>query len=138
MARNVLVVTTVQPDGDRLRERLGDAIDPDAQVRVIAPAARIGKLDWLTNAEDDARAEAVRAADETAAALPGEVTVDRTSQDTEAAQAIEDALRNFDADEIVVVTAPGDEATWLEDDTVRASVERTGLPVRRIELAPQT
>jgi hypothetical protein len=138
MARNVLVVTTVAPDGDGLRERLGGQIDDDANVRVVAPAARIGRLDWLTNAEDDARAEAAQAADQTASALPGEVTVDRTSQDTEAAQAIDDALRNFAADEIVVVTAPGDEATWLEDDTVRASVERSGLPVRRVELSPQS
>ena len=137
MAPNVLVVTTVPPDGERLRERLGDAIDPDANVRVIAPAARIGKLDWLTNAEDDARTLAAEAADRTASALPGQVTIDRTSQDTEAAQSIEDALRNFAADEIVVVTAPGDEATWLEDDTVRATMDRTGLPMRRIELPPQ-
>jgi hypothetical protein len=134
MARNVLVVTTVAPDGDGLREQLGDAIDSDAQVRVVAPAARIGRLDWLTNAEDDARAQAAAAADRAASAAPGQVTVDRTSQDTEAAQAIDDALRNFPADEIVVVTASGDETTWLEDDAVRASVERSGLPVRRIEL----
>src|SRR5436189_249273 len=133
MSRNVLVVTTVAPDGDGLRERLGDQIDADATVRVVAPAARIGKLDWLTNAEDDARAQAADAADQTASALPGDVTIDRTGQDTEAAQAIDDALRNFAADEIVVVTAAGDEATWLEDDTVRATVERSGVPVRRVE-----
>src|SRR3954466_6514066 len=110
MARNVLVVTMVAADGDRLREQLGDAIATDAQVRVVAPAARISKLQWLANDEDDARAPAAQAADSTAPALPGEVTVARTSQDTEAAQAVDDALRNFAADEIVVVTAPGDEA----------------------------
>jgi len=126
----------VAPDGDGLRERLGDEIGADANVRVVAPAARIGKLDWLTNAEDDARSQAADAADRTASALPGDVTIDRTGQDTEAAQAIDDALRNFPADEIVVVTAPGEEATWLEDDTVRATVERSGVPVRRVELPP--
>jgi hypothetical protein len=136
VSRNVLVVTTVAPDGDGLRERLGDEIGADANVRVVAPAARIGKLDWLTNAEDDARSQAADAADRTASALPGDVTIDRTGQDTEAAQAIDDALRNFPADEIVVVTAPGEEATWLEDDTVRATVERSGVPVRRVELPP--
>jgi hypothetical protein len=138
VAHNVLVVTTVAPDGDGLRERLGDAIGQDADVRVVAPAARIGKLAWLANDEDSARAQAAEAADRTAAAVPGNVTVDRTSQDTEAAQAIDDALRNFPADEIVLVTAPGDETTWLEDEAVRASFERSGLPVRRIELSPQS
>jgi len=129
MARRVLVVTTVPADDPALREELGDA-----EVRVVAPAAKISKLDFLTNAEDDARAAATEAADRTAETLAetADVKVDRTSHDTEAAQAIDDALRNFAAEEIVVVTSA--DSTWLEDETVQASLDATGLPVKRLEL----
>ena len=136
MAGKILVVTTVPADGhalaDRLRTAAGDADD----IRVLAPAAKVGVLAWLANDEDAARAEAHEAADRAAAALPGEatVTIDRTSHATDPADSIDDALRNFDADEIVVVTSPDEESPWLEDETVRAAVERTGLPVRHIEI----
>jgi hypothetical protein len=131
VSKNVLVVTTVPADDARLREAIGDA----GEVRIVAPAAKVGKLDWLTNAEDDARREAARAADTTAEGLSdqGDVTIDRTSHDTNAADSIEDALRNFDADEIVVVT--DEQSTWLEDETARAAMDSSGLPVRQIQLS---
>ena len=132
MSKNVLVVTTVSADDSRLRDAIGDA----DEIRIVAPATNVGKLAWLANDEDDARREAVQAAEGTADALAGtaNVTIDRTSHDTEAAESIADALRNFDADEIVVVTSPDEQATWLEDETVHAAMNGTGLPVRRLEL----
>ena len=131
MSKNVLVVTTVPADDARLREAIGDA----GEVRIVAPAAKVGKLAWLANDEDAARREATAAADRTADALAGQanVTIDRTSHDTNAADSIDDALRNFDADEIVVVT--DEHSTWLEDETARAAIDGTGLPVRQIQLS---
>jgi hypothetical protein len=138
MSRNVLVVTTVPADDGRFADELKGVVGDDATIRIVAPAARISKLDWLTNAEDDARAEAADAAERTAAAVGDQtsVQIDTASQDTEPAEAIEDALRSFPADEVVVVTSPGEESTWLEDETVKAAFERSGLPVRHIELPP--
>jgi hypothetical protein len=133
MSKNVLVVTTVPADDPSLRDAIGDA----REVRIVAPAAKVGKLDWLANDEDNARREAAQAAERTADALAGSanVTIDRTSHDTDAVESIHDALRNFDADEIVVVTSADEQSTWLEDETVRAAMDSTGLPVRRIQLA---
>ena len=42
-------------------------------------------------------------------------TVQAEAGDSDPLQAAEDALANFDADELVVVTRPDDEATWLEE-----------------------
>ena len=130
--RRVLVVATVSPDEARLRQEIPEG----AEVRVVAPATKISPLDWLTNDEDDARGEAAQAAEDTAAALGDErtVEVDRTSQNTDAAQDIRDALREFPADEIVVVTSPGAEQSWLEEDAVREALAAPGVPVRRVEL----
>ena len=134
MAKRALVVTTVPADESSLREAIGDA----DEIRVVAPAADVSFLGWLTNDEDDARREAEEAAERVAAAAGGEtrVEIDRTSGSTDAAQAIRDALRDFDADEIVVVTRPGDDSTWLEDETVRAALDAHGIPVRHRELSP--
>jgi hypothetical protein len=131
--KKVLVVTTVAADEAKLREELAEA----DEIRVVAPAANVSWLGWLTNAEDDARAEAARAAAQVADALRGEarVEVDSTSQNTDAAEDVTDALRTFPADEIVVLTRPGEDTSWLEDEAVRAAVDAHGIPVRHLELA---
>lgn len=133
-AEKILVVTTTVPD-ERLRERLRDAIPEGSEVRVVSPATKVSALDWLTNAEDDARAEAAEAGEQTAEALQGEaqVEVDRTSQNMDAAENVMDALRQFPADEIVVVTSPGADDSWLDEDMVREALEAPGVPVRRVE-----
>jgi UDP-N-acetylmuramyl tripeptide synthase len=136
MARNVLVVTTSAPDEADLARELRGLIDEGARVRVVAPAAKLSWLDWLTSDEDRARAEARRAADRTAEAIGGEadVRIDRTSHDSDVAQAVEDALRSFPADEIVVLTRPDEDASWFEEEAVRAAFERFGVPVKHVEL----
>ena len=131
--KRVLVVTTTVADEPELREQLADA----EEVRVVAPAAKVSRLAWLTGAEDDARAEADRAAQSVAEAVIGEtpVEVDPTSQNTDAAQDVDDALRTFHPDEVVVVTRSGEESTWLEDEALRKAVEESGVPVRHLELS---
>ena len=130
--KKVLVVTTVAADESELRDELADA----DEIRIVAPAAKVSWLGWLTNAEDDARREAEQAAAHVAEAVGGEahVEVDQTSQNMDAAQDVSDALRTFPADEIVVLTRPGDDTSWLEDEAVRAAVDAHGIPVRHLEL----
>jgi hypothetical protein len=46
---------------------------------------------------------------------------------------VEDALREFPADEVVVVTRPDEEATWLEEGSSEAIAQRLGgLKVTRL------
>lgn len=126
------MVATETPD-ERVRERLREEIPEGAEVRIVAPATEVSALGWLTNDEDDARAEAARAAEGTAEALEGEarVEVDRTSQNTDAAENVRDALREFQPDEIVVLTSPGGDG-WLEEEAVREALDASGVPVRKL------
>jgi hypothetical protein len=127
MARRVLVVTTASaPKADVesiVRRHAGD----DAEVYVVAPASKISRLDRLTNAEDDARSDAAAraraASDEIAAASEAHVG------DVDPLRAIEDALRVFPADEIVVLTAPDERSTWLEDGLGEDARARFLIPV---------
>lgn len=133
-AKKALVVATVAPEESQIRDLLGDAED----IRVVTPAANVSWLDWLTNAEDDARREARDTSERVAIAAEGEahVEIDRTSQNTDAAEAIKDALREFAADEIVILTRRGEDSNWLEDEAVRAALDQHGIPVRHLELEP--
>ncbi len=135
--RSILVVTTVVPEEGRFSAELGRLIEDDgAVIRVVAPAAKVSRLDWLTNDEDAARADAREAAERVAGALgtKASVEIDYTSENTDAAQAVKDALRTFRADELIVVTRPGDESSWLEDETVKEVLGQSGIPGRHIEL----
>jgi hypothetical protein len=76
---------------------------------VVAPASGISRLDWLTNAEDDARVDAAERADELAEAAPTEDVESRVG-DSDPVKAIEDALRTFPADELIVITLPDEDA----------------------------
>ncbi len=129
--KKILVVATAAPDEQRLRNEIPEG----AEVRVVSPATKVSALDWLTNAEDDARTEAAQAAEQTAVVLEGQaqVDVDRTSQNPDAAENVRDALRQFSADEIVIVTSPGADDGWLEEDAVREALAAPGVPVRRVD-----
>jgi GABA permease len=102
-----------------------------AEVHVIAPASKISWLDRLTNAEDDARADASERAEAASEETPGE-QVEAHGGDVDPLQAIEDALRMFPADEIVVLTAADEQATWLEADLGERARERFSIPVTHL------
>ena len=98
---------------------------------VVAPASDISRLDWLTNAEDDARTEAAGRADELAEAAPTGDVESRVG-DSDPLKAIEDALRSFPADELIVVTRPEEDAAWLEKGSAEAALNRFSLPVTHL------
>jgi hypothetical protein len=131
--RNVLVVSSVADPPRELDEALGDDL---GEVRVVAPAVEQSRLQWLMNAEDDARAEAERTAEEVASAAEGEAErVEAEVGDSDPLLAVEDALRTFAADEIVVVTRTGEDASWLEEGAAETIAARfPQLPVKTIEL----
>jgi hypothetical protein len=131
--RLLVVITTEVADGvlrDLVRSRAGD----DAEMLVVAPASAMSRLDWLTNAEDDARTEAASIAVKTAAATPSE-DVEARVGDSDPVRAIEDALRTFAADEILVIAHPDDQAGWLEEGTGSAAQSRFSVPITRVTVA---
>ena len=126
--RNVLVVSSVEWPVEELRQVLGEDV---GDVRVVVPAVSQSRLEWLANDEDDARRRASEAASEIAEAVPADAEAE--VGDSDPVLAAKDALREFPADEVVVVTRPDEDATWLEEGSGR-EIERElgGIPVTRI------
>jgi hypothetical protein len=120
--RDVLVITSSEWPVAELRELLGDDI---GELRVVVPTVRQSRLQWLTNADDDARERADDAASSIADALPSQET-EASAGDPDPVLAVKDALGEFAADEIVVVTRPDEEATWLEEGSSEAIARALG------------
>jgi hypothetical protein len=134
MPRRLLIVVTTEVADSVLRHLVRTRAGEDAEMLVVAPASGISRLDWLTNAEDDARVEASSLARKTAEATPT-ASVEASVGDSDPVKAIEDALRTFAADEIVVVTRPDDQAGWLEEGSGEAAEARFRLPVTHATVA---
>ena len=92
----ILVVTTASVEPDRLREEvLRHVGDENAEVKIVAPASDVSRLQWLANDEDEAREEAAQQADEAAEAVEPAASVEAEVGDSDPIQAVEDALRHL-------------------------------------------
>jgi GABA permease len=131
MTHRVLVVTTSNVDPDDASSAVADRVDEGAEVRVIAPASGLSRLDWLANSEDDERAKAAKRADQVAGALPTD-RVDSDVGDTDPLQAIDDAVRTFAPDEVMLVTKPDDDVSWLESGADDAARRRFDVPITHV------
>jgi hypothetical protein len=98
------------------------------RVHVVAPTV-VGALDWLSNAEEDARLRAEVRGLEAERALEGLVEVTSAAGDVDPVQAAADALAEFRATEILVAGAAAD----LELESALAVFR---LPVRRLGPPP--
>jgi hypothetical protein len=127
----VLAVTSEPITAGHLRDALGADRDlSDTEVMVVAPALADSALQfWMSDADEAiARAEEVRR--ESVERL-GQEGVPATGDTGEADPylAIEDALKTFDADRIVLFTHGGGAQRYREDLDEREIGERFGRPV---------
>ena len=129
----ILVVTTEPVSADQLRSALPDDTDPqDAEVFVVAPALHKSAIRfWLSDADDAiARAEQVRRESLERLGQEGVAATADTGEGS-TSEAIEDALKGFPADRIVVFTHPEGEQRYREDLDPDAVETRFRIPVTR-------
>jgi hypothetical protein len=125
---NVLLLLVGDDVPLRLRDAVASHVDAPARIHVVAPA-QVRPLDWLATADDAAQREAEVRALEAEWTLADEGEVEGGAGDVDPVQAVEDALRSFCADEIVVAGAAADSG-------LEARLRRFGLPVVRLAAAP--
>lgn len=110
---------------------LDELVSPGDEVHVIAPAVTQSRLQWLTNAEDQPRADAARLAEEMAAETATPIASAEERPDAPA-QVVRDAIREYRPDRLVVVLRPETEAGWLESGELdRIPDEFEGVPIER-------
>jgi GABA permease len=129
----ILVVANETVAGGELRDLLGQkAAGVSEHVLLVCPALNSRLRTW-TSDEDGARAAAQSRLDTSLAGL-AELGVQARGEigDGDPLQALEDALREFPADEIVVSTHPPGRSHWLELGVVENARMRFDVPVTHV------
>jgi hypothetical protein len=130
--RRILVVANETVAGRALRAEVVLRAQPDADVLVVCPALNSPVRHWASD-EDRARAEAQKRLDGSLAALAETGVIARGEVgDADPIQAMEDALRTFGADEIILSTHPPGRSNWLEKGVVGRARESFDVPLTHV------
>ena len=130
--RRILVVANETVAGAALREDVVARARDDGEVLVVAPALNSRLRHW-TSDEDRARGAAQSRLEASVAAFAAAGVAARGQVgDDDPMQAIDDALRTFGADEIVISTHPPGRSNWLERGLVERARERYGCPIAHV------
>jgi GABA permease len=131
--RRILVIANETVGGDELFAVIAErTAGVDEEVLVVSPALNSPLRTWVSD-EDNARAAAQRRLDHTLARLAA-AGIDARGEigDGDPLQAMDDALRTFGADEIVLSTHPEGRSNWLERGVVTGARARFDVPIRHV------
>jgi hypothetical protein len=131
--RRILVIANETVGGPELQSILrSKAEGVNERILVVSPALNSQVRMW-TSDEDGARAAAQQRLDTSLAQLREEgIQASGEVGDADPLQAIEDALRTFTPDEIVISTHPEGRSHWLERNVVGAARDRFDVPITHV------
>jgi len=127
------VIANETVGGQTLRSAiLEKSLDVREEVLVVTPALNSPLKHWVSD-EDGARAAAQERLDASLVQLAAAGVEARGEVgDGDPIQAMEDALRTFGADEIIISTHPPGRSNWLERSVVERARERFAVPITHI------
>jgi hypothetical protein len=131
--RRILVIANETVGGETLRNMIEErSRDVRAVVLVCTPALN-SRLRYWASDEDNARSAAQERLDASLSRLHA-LGIDASGEvgDANPLQAMEDALRTFGADEIIISTHPEGRSNWLEKGVVEHARERFAVPIRHV------
>ncbi len=136
--RRVLVLANETLPDRLLRDEIQNRAGPgSAEVLLVAPALDSSALHWSAD-EDTRRAEASGRLDEAVAFLTSAgVDAHGVVGDADPLKAIEQALRTFAADEVLIATEPHGKSSRLQLDVVASARERFQIPVAHAPVDPE-
>jgi GABA permease len=130
---HLLVVANETVEGTALVETVRDiALAADAEVLVVAPALNTRLRHWMSDSDGAREAAELRLAGCLARLTEAGVAATGHVGDADPILAIEDAVADFPADEIVIGTHPEERSNWLAHDLVARACAYFGLPVAHV------
>src|SRR6266850_1039945 len=129
----ILVVANETVGGPELLSEIRErSAGHKTRVLVVCPALNSPLRHWVSD-EDEARAKAQARLDQSLASMRAAgLAADGEIGDGDPIQAIEDAVRTFRPDELVISTHPVGRSHWLERGVVEKARERFALPVTHV------
>jgi hypothetical protein len=131
--RRILVIANETVGGEELLSILRRKSEGvQERIHVVCPALNSQLRHWASD-EDGARAAAQGRLDSSLSQLRGHgIQADGEVGDSDPLQAMEDALRTFGADEIVISTHPEGRSNWLERNVVGLAKDRFDVPITHV------
>jgi Ca2+/Na+ antiporter len=131
--RRILVIANETVGGDPLRKQIEERSSGyDTEVLVVSPALNSPIRHWASD-EDPAREEARRRLEASLERLrTNGIEASGEVGDADPLQAIEDAVRTFGPDEIIISTHPAGRSHWLERGVVAGARERFAVPITHV------
>ena len=131
--RRILVVANETVEGAELLAAIRERVHGGrAEVYVVSPALNSKLRHWVSD-EDGAREAAQARLDRSLARLEANgLPAQGEIGDSDPLQAMEDALRTFGADEIIISTHPEGRSNWLERGIVSGARERFAVPITHV------
>ncbi len=131
--RHILVVANETVGGETLLRMIDErSRESKTEILVCTPALNSRLRHWASD-EDGARAAAQERLDASLERMR-KLGIDASGEigDADPLQAMEDALRTFGADEIIMSTHPDGRSIWLERGVVEHARERFAVPVSHV------
>jgi hypothetical protein len=129
----ILVIANETVGGRALRDLLLEkSVGQPTEVLVVSPALNKRLKHWVSD-EDQARAAAQKRLDASLSRL-GDLAIIARGEvgDSDPLQALEDGIRTFDPDEVIISTHPEGRSHWLERGVVTGARERFDLPITHV------
>jgi nucleotide-binding universal stress UspA family protein len=131
--KRVLVIANETVAGPELLAELKQhARGANTRVLVVTPALNTKLRHWVSD-EDGARAAASERLEASLEAMRAAgIKAEGEVGDPDPLQAIDDAVRTFSPDDIIISTHPKGRSHWLEQDVVETARERLDVPVTHV------
>lgn len=131
-ARHVLVVANEPLEGEELRERIAGAAHERVELDVLAPVLSSRTHLAYTDIDEGMRQARRRLERSLSWARTQGFLAHGSIGDASPTTAIEDELRDFGADEVIVVTAGPEAERWQEREQIRRLREELDVPVVQV------
>ena len=130
--RHVLVVAERTLAGEELRGQLQPEPGVDLELDVLSPVMASRLHHWAGDVDREREQAQVRLEESLAWAIQQGFVAKGEVGDLDAMGAIEDELRDFGADEVIIVTHPSERTTWLANRMLSHLKKQLEVPVREI------
>jgi hypothetical protein len=128
----ILVVANETVGGSELLRAVQERAQANTRILVVCPALNSPLRHWASD-EDGAREAARSRLEESLRAMAAAgLAADGEIGDGDPLQAIEDGIRTFQPDELVISTHPPGRSHWLERGVVDSARARFALPVTHV------
>ncbi|UGS37061.1 hypothetical protein [Capillimicrobium parvum] len=130
--RHILVVASVTLAGDELAGELAARGEGRVELDVLAPILASRSHYWASDVDREREEARRRLQASLAWAAEHGIPAKGEVGDPDALAAIEDELRDFGADEVVIATHPGERTSWLAGHMLAHLRRELDVPVREI------